>query len=188
MNQINQHILDAIKVHVWGGFETADDVQDLISDLLEDGADEDMLRASVASEFMKKAQAEKTWPQITDVDRLEGVFQTLKNGGILCLHNAGYTISDGHEDANEALSEYSKDQFFGYCFYHGQDLERAVTSGDLMLAYDHVQGDVPEKIEVAQAIRRELEKAGFIIDWDGTANQRIKIPKFDWKRRTVESR
>lgn len=183
MDEVNQYILATIKAHVWGGFDAPDDVHEVISDLLEDGADEDMLREFVATEFAKKTEAEKAWPQITDVDRLDSVFQALKISGILCLHNAGYTMSDGHEDANEALRAYSNDQYFGYCFYHGQDLERAVSKGGLMLAYDHVRGDVPEKIKVAQTIQQELEKAGFTLDWDGTVNQRINIPKFNWKHR-----
>lgn len=183
MNEVDQYILDTIKSHVWGGFDTPDDIQEVISDLLEEGADEKMLRESVNTEFMKKLEAEKSWPKVTDIDRLESVFLTLKTNGILCLHNAGYTMSDGHEDSNEALSSYPKDKFFGYCFYHGQDLERAVSGEGLMLAYDHVNGDVPEKIDVAQTIQKALKKAGFDVEWDGTTNQRLSIPKFDWKHR-----
>jgi len=185
VNEVNQYIHDTIKVHVWGGFDTPDDIQEVISDLLEEGANEKMLRESVNIEFEKKFQAEKDWPQVTDLDRLDSVFQTLKNIGVLCLHNAGYTMSDGHEDSHEALSAYSKREFFGYCFYHGQDLERVVSGGGLMLAYDHVDGDVPEKIKVAQTMQQELVKAGFNLDWDGTINQRVNIPHFDWNHRAI---
>ncbi|MEJ2610140.1 MAG: hypothetical protein P8179_08635 [Candidatus Thiodiazotropha sp.] len=188
MNEVNKYILEVIKVHVWGGFESPDKIYEVISELLEEGADEGLLREFVSIEFNKKAQAEKSWPRITDFDRLDSVFKSLKNNGILCLHNAGYTMSDGHEDSNEALSVYPKGKFFGYCFYHGQDLERVISGGGLMLAYDHVNGDVPEKIKVAQTIQQELEKAEFTLDWDGTTNQRINIPEFDWKHRTSTSR
>jgi hypothetical protein len=188
MNEVNQYILDAIKVHVWGGFDTPEEIQEMISDLLEEGADEKMLRESVSVEFKKKLDAEKSWPPVTDLDRLDTVYQVLKANGILCLHNAGYTMSDGHEDSSEALSAYPKAKFYGYCFYHGQDLERAVSGGGLLLAYDHVNGDVPEKIEVAQTIQQELEKAGFTVVWDGTTNQRINIPKFVWRHRASSSR
>ncbi|EPJ47388.1 MAG: hypothetical protein OFPII_13660 [Osedax symbiont Rs1] len=188
VNAVNQYILNTIKVHVWSGFETADDIQEIISDLLEEGADQSMLRQSVSIELNKKYQAEKSWPQVTDVDRLDKVFQSLNSIGILCLHNAGYTMSDGHDDSHDALIDYPKGQFFGYCFYHRQDLERAISGGGLRLAYDHVRGDVPEKIKVAQAILQELEKAGFTVDWDQTTEQRINIPNFDWKNRAAISR
>lgn len=188
MNEVNQYILDAIKVHVWGGFDTPDEVQEMISDILEDDADEDMLRKSVDIEFGKKSEAEKTWPKITDFDRLDRAFKALKDKGVLCLHNAGYTMSDGHDNSNEALGNFPKGQFFGYCFYHGQDTERAVFGDGLMLAYDHVEGDVPDKIKVAEALKKELVNAGFTIEWDGTTDQRINIPNFDWKHRGTNSR
>jgi hypothetical protein len=184
MNEEDQYIFDLIKVHVWAGFDTPDEVQEMISDVLEEGADEDMLRKSVATEFQKKFEDEKSWPKITDFDRLDSAFKALKSRGILCLHNAGYTMSDGHDDSIEAVQEYPEGQFFGYCFYHGQDLERALSGYGLMLAYDHVKGDVPEKINVAKVIQEELEKAGFTTDWDGTTNKKINIPNIDWKKRT----
>jgi hypothetical protein len=184
MSEVDEYILSAIKVHVWGGFDTPDQVQDKISDLLEDDADEKMLRASVDLEFKKKLEAEKSWPAVTDYDRLDAIFTTLKGKGILCLHNAGYTMSDGHDDANEAIASYPKGRFYGYCFYHGQDLERAVSGGGLTIAYDHVNGDVPDKIKVALSIKTELEQAGFVLKWNGTTDQRIDIPEFDWKHRS----
>ncbi|NMR26904.1 hypothetical protein HH219_15450 [Pseudoalteromonas sp. NEC-BIFX-2020_015] len=52
-----------------------------------------------------------------------------------------------------------------------------------MLAYDHVDGDVPEKIKVAQTIQQELQRAGFTLKWDSTTNQRVNIVQFDWKHR-----
>jgi hypothetical protein len=54
-----------------------------------------------------------------------------------------------------------------------------------MLAYDHVDGDVPDKYRVALSIKDELEKTGFVLEWDGSADKRINIPKFEWKNRTL---
>lgn len=53
MNEVNQYILDTIKTHVWGGFDTRDEIQRVISDLLEEDADERMLREFVSIEFKK---------------------------------------------------------------------------------------------------------------------------------------
>lgn len=185
MNDIDKYILNAIKIQVWSGFNDYEDIQDLISDLLENGADERMLRDSVDIEFKEKYKAEQSWPDITDFDKLDQTFQTLSNDGILCLHNAGYTMSDGHEDADTALSKHANGQFFGYCFYHGQDVERAVIGEGLTLAYDHIAGDVPDKIKVATKIQQELEQAGFVLEWDGTVEKRIRLTNFDWKHRSA---
>ena len=179
----NEYILESIHWWVWSGYYTAEDVDGLIDELLEEDADEALLRAAVKPEFDRKHEAEKNWPVTTDCDRLEGAFKRLDQRGILCLENAGFTMSDGHEDALEALSQRPKEQYFGYCFFHGQDLQRAVEGAGLMLAFDHVKGDVPDKIKVAQAIKEELEVEGFEPDWNGTSAKRISIPGIDWKRR-----
>lgn len=155
----------------------------MIDDILEEDADESMLRDSAAPEFAKKIEAEMKWPKITDCDRLNTVFNALDKQGVLCLHNAGFEMSDGHTEAFETMSKLPKGRYFGYCFYHGQDVERALAAQGLMLAFDHVNGDVPDKLKVGLALKAELERAGFALEWDGTSDQRINIPKFDWKRR-----
>ncbi len=184
LNETDKYILDSIHAWVWSGFYSPEEVDQMIDDILEADAHEQMLRAAVTPEFAKKLQAEPTWPAVTDCDRLNIVFAALDSRGILCLQNAGYTMSDGHDEANEQLSKQPSGRYFGYCFYHGQDLERAVKGGGLMLAYDHVNGDVPDKIKVGSAVKEELERNGFVLDWNGTSENRINIPKFDWKRRS----
>ncbi len=183
LSEIDEYILEAIKLSVWGGFLSSEEVNQMVSDILEEGANEKMLRKAVELEFSKKQKEEKTWPKITDFNRLDAVFSKLKKKGVLCLHNAGMTTSDGHDDSNEAIRNLPKEKFFGYCFYHQQDLDRAISGQGLFLAFDHVKGDVPEKINVAHAIKKELEAAGFKIKWDGTTTERINIPKIDWKHR-----
>lgn len=183
LNETDKYILDTIRKKVWSGFYTAEEVDQVIDDILEGDAHEEYLRAAVAPEFDKKREAEREWPQVTDCDRLDSAFEALEKRQILCLQNAGYTMSDGHEDAFEALSSQPGRGYIGYCFYHGQDLERAVDGGGLMIAFDHVDGDVPDKLAIATALKEELERVGFKLDWDGTVDKRINIPNIDWKRR-----
>lgn len=183
LNDTDKYILEVIRKNVWSGFYTPEDIDSIIDDVLEDDAHEDFLRDSVASEFAKKHEAEKNWPEQTDCDRLDAAFEALEKRHILCLQNSGYEMSDGHQEAFEVLSDQPGHQYVGYCFYHGQDLERAVDGGGLMVAFDHVDGDVPDKIKVGIALKEELERVGLKIEWDGTAGQRINIPHIDWKRR-----
>lgn len=136
-----------------------------------------MLRNSINTEIKKKLKAEKSWPNVTDVVCLNNVFWTWLI--VYFLYSAGFTVSNGHNDTVEALQGYSKDQFFGYCFYHGQDLERVIVGVGLILAYNHTEGDVPKKIKVAQAIKIELESNGFYVDRNDATDQRVNIPKFD---------
>lgn len=183
LNETDKYILGAIHKWVWSGFYTPEEVDQMIDDILEEDANEPMLRDAVAPEFSRKEEAEKKWPKITDCDRLNTVFAALDKRGVLCLHNSGFEMSDGHTDAFETLSKQPKTRYFGYCFYHGQDVERAMESGGLMLAFDHVKDEDPDKLKVGLALKEELESAGFALEWDGTSDQRINIPKFDWKRR-----
>ena len=183
MNEVDQYIFEAIKTHVWSGFYSPAEVQRIIDDLLEDGANEDWLRAQVLPEFERKAVAETLWPPITDCDRLDAAFESLEDERILALHNAGYAMSDGHEDAAEILEESGSDKYIGYCFYHGQDVERAISGGGLLVAFDHIYGEVPEKASIGQAVRAALEAEGLVTEWNGDAEMRINLPHFDWKRR-----
>jgi hypothetical protein len=183
LNETDKHILNAIRKWVWSGFYTADEVDVMIDDLLEDDAHEEFLREAVASEFTKKSEAEKNWPVQTDCDRLDAAFRALEKRNILCLQNSGFEMSDGHQEAFEILSARPAHPYIGYCFYHGQDLERAVDGGGLMVAFDHIDGDVPDKMKIGLALKEELERVRFGIEWDGIIDQRINIPKIEWKRR-----
>ncbi len=183
LSETDKYILGAIHKWAWSGFYSPEEVDQMIDDILEEDANEQMLREAVLPEFAKKQEAENDWPKITDCERLNAVFTALDKRGVLCLHNAGYTMSDGHNDASEALSKQPKDRYSGYCFYHGQDMERAIDEQGLMLAFDHVEGDVPDKVKVGMAVKEELERAGFDLEWNGTIHKRINVPKFDWKRR-----
>jgi hypothetical protein len=183
LNKTDQYILGVIHEWVWSGFYSPEDVDLMIDDILDEDANEAMLRDTVALEFAKKKEAERTWPKVTDCDRLNAAFAALDKRGVLCLQNSGFERSDGHTEAFEVLSERTKDRYFGYCFYHGQDVKGAMTGQGLMLAFNHVNGDVPDKLKVGLAVKEELERAGFALEWDGTSEQRINIPKFDWKRR-----
>lgn len=42
-----------------------------------------------------------------------------------------------------------------------------------MIAFNHVKGDVPDKIQIALVLKEELKRVGFQLEWDGTADRRI---------------
>ena len=184
MTDTEKYILDAIRTWVWSGFYGAEEVHSMISDILEDGADEAFLRSSVMPEFEKKAAAELSWPQETDCDRLDRAFEELNTKGIVALQNAGYTMSDGTSDVSEVLHERGRGGINGYCFYHGQDLERAVAGVGLWIAFGDLNAESAKKTEIGQIIRQVLEGHGFAVEWNGDPETRLSIPKFDWKRRS----
>jgi hypothetical protein len=185
MNDTTKYIVDVIKIAVWSGFYSPPEVQQLIDDILEEGADEAMLRAAVDPEFENKAVSEKSWPAVTDCDRLDRAFEQLDAGGIIALQNAGMTMSDGISDVGEVLHERGRKGVKGYCFYHEQDVQRAVAGGGLMIAFGDLDDDKVQT-EVGRVVKGVLEAAGFEVAWNGDPERRISLPRIDWKRRRIK--
>mgnify|MGYP001499104366 CR=1 FL=1 len=71
----------------------------------------------------------------------------------------------------------------GYCFYHGQDLERAVRGDGLNISFQKInnESDVVSK-EIAKKIVAVLEKHDLKGDWNGKAWSKILLPEFKWQR------
>lgn len=185
MSKIDEYILKAIKTNVWSGFYSPDEVDAMIDDILEADADEAMLRAAVAPEFAKKAAAEASWPNSTDCERLDQAFEHLNLRGVIALHNAGSEMSDGITEVAEVLHEHGKENFRGYCFYHGQDVEGAIAGGGLMIAFGALENDTAKDAQIGALVRGVLQEFGFTVEWNGDPGTRLNIPVLDWKRRTV---
>lgn len=113
---------------------------------------------------------------------VHGVFEELKEEGFLvgenflcCQTCAGYEFAtQASKLADEGV------QVKGCVYWHQQDEENFVESGNLMLAYGDLDTDkhgtigLPTK-EVGDHLAKKLEKAGLEIDWDGDPSKRILI-------------
>jgi hypothetical protein len=179
--------LDAVRRYVRSGMHGTDEIIEIIDEaIFEPGQiDRDWLRAEVDKAFQQKRAEEKTWPEVTDCDRLDRVFESLEEQGILALQNAGYTQSDGLSDVSQLYHEAGGEQsgIEGYCFYHGQDLERVMNSRELWLAFGHVSGEDEPGAEIGRRIKRAFEAAGFSVEWDGSVKTRLLVRDFRWQRR-----
>jgi hypothetical protein len=183
MNETDEYILNTIKTWVWSGFYDPSEVDAMIDGILEDDANERMLRSAVAPEFAKKAAAEASWPKTTDCDRLDQAFAELNSLGVIALQNAGYEMSDGITDVSEVLHEHGRKGIKGYCFYHGQDVERAVTGEGLSVAFCDLDDDRLKKAEIGRLVIDVLQKSGLAVEWNGDPEVRLEITPLDWKRR-----
>jgi hypothetical protein len=141
---------------------------------------------AIDEEIAKHEAEKKTWPAVTDCDRLDAAFVALNKRGIIALHNAGFTQSDGYEDFRAALKSHpNRSTVTGYCYYHSQDVESAVRGEGLFLAFGPVQPKDEEVKgpQIGNVIREELERAGLKVKWDGTFANRMSIPQFVWQKR-----
>lgn len=184
MNETEEHIMGVIRNAVWSGFYSHEDVEEMLDDILEDDADEDMLRESVDPEFERKAEAEADWPDVTDCDLLDQAFEEARKNGFAALHNTGYAISDGLSDVAEWVKKQTT-HFPYYCFYHSQDVEKAVGGDGLMLSFGAFSDVAADKIEAGKQLFAILKKVGLEPEWKGDPKKRIEL-NIDWQRRYVE--
>ena len=184
---MNNDAVECIRHHVWSGFYNPGEILTIVTEEAFEPGEIDTGEASaiIASEVARKTKEEALWPSITDCDKLDTVFKELNAMGIIALQNAGYTQSDGMSDMTERYEELGGESspVIGYCFYHGQDLERAVRGEGLMVTFGDIKGTDEKGIEIGRIIKDKLSHAGFTVKWNGTIGQRLEIETFDWKRR-----
>ena len=180
--------IDEIRVCVRSGFYSQEEiVTQFCEERYEpDELDSEEVEAAVAKELAALREEQKSWPGQTDCDRLTQAFQALNAKGVIALENAGMTQSDGYDDTLQIYEEAKdKSKVIGYCFYHGQDLERAVRGEGLHLAFGPIdpQKENTEGPRVGKIIVEELQRVGLPTKWNGTFKERIIVEKLDWKRR-----
>ena len=185
MNDTETYISEQIRLRVWSGYDDAEDVQDMITDILEDDANEGMLRARVAEEFQRKSEAEASWPAETDCDKLDAAFNALREKGVIALHNAGWDKSEAfHNCLEEYRSQGKPETLFGICYYTSQDVDGAVDGHGMYLGYSSTRPEA-EEVDAERAgalICSELEKVGLKTEWGGSAKSRIKL-EINWQNR-----
>jgi hypothetical protein len=179
--------IESVRQFVWSGFYDADGIVEMIDEAVFSPGEIDhcWLRVRIEEEFRSKRAVEPTWPAITDCDRLDQVFETLERQGILALQNAGYTQDNGLDDVTQFYHEAGGEQsdIAGYCFYHGQDLERVMEDGDLHLTFGDILGDDEKGISIGSRIKHALQAAGFTVVWDGSIKTRLLVKGVKWQRR-----
>lgn len=182
-----EDLRDWVRSFVWTGEYHADEIPWLIEDSLFPGdtVDQDWLRDVIAAEIAAKREAERAWPPVTDCDRLDRVFLALQRQGIIALHRAGFTQSDGLEEVEDDYHETGGEAsgYSGHCFYTEQDQKGALDGSGMHIGFGHVSGDDTKGVEVGRLLQAALEAEGFGVEWNGTIGSRLFIKGFRWQRR-----
>lgn len=111
---------------------------------------------------------------------IDRAFAALDAAGLVALQAAGFTQSDGWDDC-WALAAKRTPKPRGACFYHEQDLARAVAGEALCLAFGAF-GDPQASVAIGHEIVAALRAEGVTVEWDGTQRSRISIAPFAWYR------
>jgi hypothetical protein len=186
--EVKQEVLEALEFDIKAGFMNEAEIFESIQDMCyeEPDFDEAWYRQIISDKFRQHQKDSSDWERPTDFERLAKCFDELIGERIVCLHNAGYTKSDGEGDCMHAIVQLQERgiKAIGFCYYHSQDLARAVDPeiGNLFLGFDSPDQDDERALVVANKIADKLKNNGFEISWNGTVNQRIEIIKIDWKK------
>lgn len=181
-------VVEEISTLVRSGFyDKARLSQVFLEEMYEPGELDDADVSAAIDAATQEWEAEKKqWPAVTDCDRLDRAFAAINNRGVIALQNAGYTQSDGYQDFREAYENHpSKSEIIGYCFYHGQDVERAVRGCGLFFAFGPTDpaSEETEGPQIGNIVREELERVGLKLDWNGTFAKRMSVPNIVWQKR-----
>lgn len=185
--EIEAHIRKAIRFWVWSGYYDARAVEEMLPDVLEDGVDVDSMYAAIPVAFAAKANAENDWPEVTDCDLVDAAFAALEADGVCALQNTGHTQSDGLSDTREAAQARGAPRYQGFCFFHSQDIERALDGRGMYLAFGAFDRTGARTAEIGQRVVKGLTEAGLAVEWDGDERTRV-IPKIEWRRRLQKKR
>jgi hypothetical protein len=186
--EIKQEALEHLTLDIKFGFENEDELFESVREMFYDESDfdEGWLREKISDNYSKHQRESLEWQHPTDFERLAKTFDELIAEGIVCLHNAGYTRSDGEGDCMETVERLDElgIKASGFCYYHAQDLGRAVDleSRSLYLGFNSVAENDNEAILIANRIIEKLRENSFKVDWSGTVDQRMEIKDIDWKK------
>lgn len=191
MTENAKFIFESIKNQLRSGFFSADEVKANVMEEIEDNGFEDEISEEWAwehidEEYERLISESQRWKYPTDTEKLIVAFNELCDLNIIALHNAGYTTSDGEYEvievetflrANNVVSE-------GYCFYHGQDLERALTDKNscLLIAFQKIDNeDDAVTVAVGKKVVEVLKNNGFEVEWNQSPTSKIMLPNFKWQ-------
>jgi len=187
-DEIKQEVIEQVDLDVKFGFENRQQLFTSIREMFysENDFDEGWLKMKINEKFSSHEKDSSNWLRPTDFDRLAAAFDQLIAEKIVCLHNAGYTKSDGEGDCFETMDRLDElgIETIGFCYYHSQDLARAVDPNikNLYIGFDSRTQDDTKALFVANKIVDKLKFCGFQIFWPGTVDQRIELKNIDWKK------
>jgi hypothetical protein len=191
MTENEEFIYESIFNQVRMGFLSLDEIEENILEEIEDNGFEDEISEqwannTIKNEYQKVLNESKNWIKPTDTEKLIAAFHELAKENIIALHNAGYTTSDGEFEVVEVETELNERQKAsdGYCFYHEQDLSRAIELEDpsLYIAFQKINNSNDDvTISVGKKITQILEKNGLEVKWNEQATSKILLPNFKWQ-------
>ena len=138
-------------------------------------------QVAVAHQTLLQQQAQ--WPAITDYDRLLKAFDVLFDQGIIALPAAGFYSDEAYDEVMYfAKNHWGQYDYQAYCYFTLQSMRHASKGEGLDLSFGPLDSQLEETLgaEIGQVIVKALSEQEFNPSWDGTFNQKVILPKFNW--------
>ena len=175
--------------YVRTGLFYGDALVDICMELLYDEEVKEDTREEVEmiiDHLLAEQEAERIdWPDVTDCELLDSVFEQLTAKGIICSHHTGLDKTDFYGvSSKEYFSHKDKSSVVGYCFYTAESMFAAIIEEGLLISYGSIPVDFihEEVVAVGQAIKAEFEAHGFQVEWDGDPMHALLVTDFLWQR------
>lgn len=185
-DSVREEIAEHIQYYINSGFYDREETKESIrAGFYEETIDEAWLHRQVEKEYTRRLREQAGWPAETSFDRLAKAFDRLNASGIIALHNAGNTKQDATGDAEDIYEELKAKGITvkGYCYYHAQDMERAMDGQPLFVGFGDFDNDDNSALETGKKVVKALEAYGFNINWDKSVETRIEILNIKWQKR-----
>lgn len=185
--EIKNETIEQLQKDVLFGFENAEELFESISEMFYDEKDfnNNWLKLEIKERLSEHQTESLKWEKPTDFDRLVKAFDELNKEGVVSLHKAGHTRQDGEDDCLEIIDDLKDIGIAakGFCYYHSQDLERAVgEEKNLYIGFDSYNGYDSLALEVGKNIVEVLQKHSFKTKWNESIKTRIEILEIEWKK------
>jgi len=184
-NELTKEITYEISILIDSGFYDSNEILEIIEEqFIDEKISLDEIDGIISAKYDEKIAKEKKWARPTDFDRLNDCFYQLNKNNIISVHNAGYTIDEGVQDSFEVFHHLKAKDIVpeGFCFYHFQDIEKAIESELLIIAFGDFENSENKALEIGKKIVNVLEDNGFLISWNEDVNTRIEINPFKWEK------
>ena len=186
-----EELEEALRFAVLSGFYSGEEVLCLARDIAADLCRDSRSLMPKEKELVQRIERIEHTAQRPQTEagyylRLRAVFDQLNRERIIALHFAGYTLDDGFAEVDDVVRFMKTEKIprQGYCFYHQQDVERAMDPSlqRLLLAFHSTNGDNQLAAEVGRRIVQLLTENSFTVMWDGSTESRIEICPFVWDK------
>ena len=183
---MNQELIDEINYEIQllinSGFYSDDEILEII--------DDEFIEENISSDLISELFLENK-ENIGDIEgdsddfiNLRDAFLDLTKENIISIHNAGYDIEEGIQDAFELFIHLRNNKYspIGFCFYSFEDIENVIEENTLSIAFGDFEYDEKKGLEIAKKVAEVLKSHGFEIDWNKSVDERIEIKDFIWKK------